>query len=375
MPSPQGELTDRRLRADFGQLALAENPVTAALSDLAGADLRVPTRYYVRLLEQIGGISGSHRQLLAQAGLEPAMLDSPTLSLAEAAALVEAVLAQCPQPHLGFELGRSFRPSDHELIGYALLSAGTLAEAMRLAARYWRLITPVYSMAAAITPNHLELNWRPLAQLPAALQRLHGEAIIAGVHNELRLLLDEEPGGELRLPATWLRGAHPYAGLQGTRCRAADNDEDASVLRWTLRPALGARPLRLADPAGLARARQRCEALLRNLTEAGSVAQWVRLMIAQADDHQPSQTELARLLNLSARSLHRRLGAEGESFQQLAQQERMSRARRLLRETPLSLIEIALRLGYTDAGNFSRAFRRAQRCTPGQYRHSARDSA
>jgi len=375
MPSTQRESTDGRLSADSGRLALAEIPATAALSDLAGADLRVPTRYYLRLLEQIGGVSGTHRHLLERAGLELAMLDSATLSLAEAAALVEAVIAQCPQPHLGFELGRSFRPSDHELIGYVLLSAGTLAEAMRLAARYWRLITPVYSMVADITANRLQLNWRPSAQLPAALQRLHGEAIIAGVHNELCLLLDTEPGGELRLPAAWLRGAHPYAQLRGTRCRAAADDEDASVLRWTLHPALGARPLRLADPAGLARARQRCEALLRSLTEAGSVAQWVRLMIAQADDHQPTQTELAGLLNLSARSLHRRLSAESESFQRLAQQVRLSRASRLLRESSLSLIEIALRLGYTDAGNFSRAFRRAHHCTPGQYRHSAQDSA
>jgi len=346
------------------------NPTIAALADLVGADLRVPTRYYARLLEQVQARGVELTQALAGAGVDPQMLSAATLSLAQAARLLEAVLGACPVPHLGFELGRSFRPSDHQLIGYALLSAGTLEQAMRLAARYWRLITPVYTMSAVADPLRLELSWKPLAQLPPALQRLHGEAIIAGVHNELRLLLDQEPGGELRVPGSWLSDDHPYAALHPTRCLASIEDDD-SVLRWRLDPVLGMRGLRLADSEGLSRAKARCEALLLDLTQAGSVAQWVRLMIAQAEDHLPTQAELASLVNLSARSLHRRLSAEGESFQQLAQQERLAKAKRLLRESTLSLSEISLRLGYTDAGNFSRAFRRECRLTPGQYRQTA----
>ena len=47
---------------------------------------------------------------------------------------------------------------------------------------------------------------------------------------------------------------------------------------------------------------------------------------------------------------------------------RMRQARRLLTETGLSVQEIALRVGYPDPFNFSRAFHQAAGCSPTEYR-------
>jgi AraC family transcriptional regulator len=49
---------------------------------------------------------------------------------------------------------------------------------------------------------------------------------------------------------------------------------------------------------------------------------------------------------------------------------RMERARRLLRETNRSMVEIGLNVGYTSPSHFARIFRREVGVSPSEYRHS-----
>ena len=49
-------------------------------------------------------------------------------------------------------------------------------------------------------------------------------------------------------------------------------------------------------------------------------------------------------------------------------QKRMNYAKKLLCESSLTLGDIALKVGYTDASVFAKAFKKAEGITPGQYR-------
>jgi AraC-like DNA-binding protein len=51
-----------------------------------------------------------------------------------------------------------------------------------------------------------------------------------------------------------------------------------------------------------------------------------------------------------------------------AKQLRMEEARRLLRETKTSVIDVALEVGYTDPSHFARLFRRETGLPPSEYR-------
>ncbi|MFD1252461.1 HTH-type transcriptional regulator GadW [Devosia equisanguinis] len=62
-------------------------------------------------------------------------------------------------------------------------------------------------------------------------------------------------------------------------------------------------------------------------------------------------------MHTSERSLRRHLEEAGTSFRDLVQQQRLLRARSLLRGGHMPLIEAAARLGYADAAAFCRAFR------------------
>ncbi|HEY5753423.1 MAG TPA: AraC family transcriptional regulator [Chthoniobacterales bacterium] len=88
--------------------------------------------------------------------------------------------------------------------------------------------------------------------------------------------------------------------------------------------------------------------------------------------HRPSIQDVARQLNLSSRTLQRRLTDCGVSFQQLLEEARRELARHYLSQSSLELNETAYLLGYEDANSFFRAFHLWEGTTPGQWRSSQR---
>ncbi|PVB63190.1 hypothetical protein DCO57_04865 [Labrenzia sp. 011] len=83
-----------------------------------------------------------------------------------------------------------------------------------------------------------------------------------------------------------------------------------------------------------------------------------------------SLVSVARHLEISPRTLQRRLSGASLDFRTLVEQSRFDMARLLLRETDLKVQAVAARLGYRTPGAFSRAFARWAGCTPRAYRNA-----
>lgn len=83
-----------------------------------------------------------------------------------------------------------------------------------------------------------------------------------------------------------------------------------------------------------------------------------------------SAEALAHSLGMSTRTLQRRVGELGTSVRSLIDEVREATARQLLFDPELSLLEIALALGYSTDSAFRRAFRRWTGQTPVHYRRS-----
>jgi AraC-like DNA-binding protein len=86
----------------------------------------------------------------------------------------------------------------------------------------------------------------------------------------------------------------------------------------------------------------------------------------------PTIQATAATLGLHVRTLERRLDAWGVPYKALLDQVRWTRALELLRTGQSSMIDVALRLGYSDNAHFTRAFRRWTGMSPRQYANSAR---
>jgi AraC-like DNA-binding protein len=72
----------------------------------------------------------------------------------------------------------------------------------------------------------------------------------------------------------------------------------------------------------------------------------------------------------SVRTLQRRLQAEGITYSRLVEKTRFERAMDWLTDSSLSLIDISMELGYSDAAHFSRAFKRWAGISPQAFRRA-----
>ena len=84
----------------------------------------------------------------------------------------------------------------------------------------------------------------------------------------------------------------------------------------------------------------------------------------------PDLREAARLLDMTEPTLRRHLRQEGSSFQQIKDDLRRDAAIALLAQPQLSLLDIGLRLGFSEASTFHRAFKAWTGVAPGVYRQA-----
>jgi AraC-like DNA-binding protein len=98
------------------------------------------------------------------------------------------------------------------------------------------------------------------------------------------------------------------------------------------------------------------------------VAQVRRALYAMMFTGTASSTNLARLFNLNERTLRRRLEKERVSVRSLLSDARRELAHHLLRDTGLSVSEIAAILRHSDVTVFARAFRGWSDMSPREWR-------
>jgi AraC-like DNA-binding protein len=82
----------------------------------------------------------------------------------------------------------------------------------------------------------------------------------------------------------------------------------------------------------------------------------------------PTLQDVAHELGMSARTLQRRLGDAGITFQQLVEDTRRELARHYLKQSTVELNDAAFLLGFRDANSFFRAFHVWEGTSPGEWR-------
>lgn len=98
------------------------------------------------------------------------------------------------------------------------------------------------------------------------------------------------------------------------------------------------------------------------------ITQLVRGQVTFSNSEFPNLEDIAMQLGYSKRTLQRKLNQDGLDWSRLLDQVRLRESVQMLVTTNARLTEIADHLGYTDAANFGRAFRRWTGVTPMTYR-------
>jgi AraC-like DNA-binding protein len=306
--------------------------------------------------------------LLQGTGLDPRQLEDPRARVTQQQkiAIFRNALRRAPVPDIGLRAGARQRLSDFGVYGYALTSSKTFGDAVTMGIKHIKLAGPVlekrFRLAGdtAIFEGHDVLALGPV--LPLATEFWFSSIL------KLINLVREAPFPSRQLLLPYGRPAHAaeYERLFGCPVRF-----DAGVMEWHFDASVLGEALPNANPITADLCTRFCERMLENLPDETDLSRTIRTACLNSRGDFPNAGDMATRLGLSERTLHRRLANEGKHYQEIIDDVRRSLAEEFLRNTSLSIEEIAARAGFSEAANFRRAFRKWTGNAPGSYRVAA----
>lgn len=323
---------------------------------------------YLQLLCEVAepfGIAAADLQQLLGLTREQLLEPDRLVSIAAARAATDYAFSRAGQKGLGLAYAQALSVTLHGPISLIALSSNNLLEVAQALERYCSLRAPAINFKAVLDDDFVTLHvsyLRPDDPLRPYLMEL----LLMGIVVMTGQVLDHPLAGT----EVCLEGPEPpyYAAYQPNLpvpVRYLQPDYAIRIPR-----ALMEAPLRLANPAAAAMAREACERELqaRRMTREDALTSRVRSLLVQSEDRLPTLEEVASALHVSTRTLKRRLQEEGRNFRALVDHVLEMRATQMLQEEGLSVSEVAFRLGYNDVSNFSRAFRRWTGQSPSDFR-------
>lgn len=324
---------------------------------------------YVRLILELASERGlDSAVLLKSANIDEAILLRPDTRVPALAVsqLFYRVLQHSKDNALGYEVGLRSNLTSHGYIGFGLLSFPLYRDVLEFGVKFFTLRTPFFDLklvedgesAALEIGNKVNLGvlrqplvemllsglWKMAPQISGNLYQRDEEACIWFDFEEpeyFKNYKDRLPKTHFNMPANQLRFP---ARILSLKIDTADKTTSQMVT-------------------------DQCE---REMSVLGLANQdWgtrVRQVLERGAADYPKLDEVAALLHISTRSLKRKLAQQQTSFLELLNDTRVQEAKKLLADSDMKIVDIAGRLGYNNAGNFTRAFTKWADQTPSVYR-------
>ncbi len=298
-------------------------------------------------------------------GLQPAQLSDPLARIAQPQklAIFRNAKRLASRPDVGLRAGARQRLSDFGVFGYALVSSKTFGEAVLLGIKHVRLAGPVLEKRFRIDGDSAVFEAHGLLEVGEVLP-LATEFWFASILRLTHCAL-EAPLPSHRLLLPYPRPGHAAAYERMFGCAV---DFDAAVMEWHFDAAVLRAPCPNANPITAGLCAQFCERMLDSLPEESELLRRIRSACLNSRGEFPNADAMASRLGLSVRTLHRRLAEHGQPYQHIVDDVRRSLALEFLRNTSLSVEEIAGRVGFSEASNFRKAFRKWTGHVPAHFR-------
>jgi AraC-like DNA-binding protein len=333
---------------------------------LASPEPSLPAVYALHLAYGVRLCGGPDAQLLAELNVPAERLADPTarLSFARMAALIERAVELTREPALGAVLGWNTTISHYGALGFAALSAPTLRDAIQIGVRFQGVITSVARLNFEVEDRVATIELEELHPFGSVREFLVMNVLVALSRTGEGLTARTLPGRiELAFPQPAYFARFPPEELSRIHC-------DQPRHRLVFDAAYLDLPITTADPAAHRTALELCERQLVEREPGALLVERVqRLLFTTEGDVQPP-SRIARALGMAERTLKRKLAEQGTSYTELLDRQRHTRALELLR-TDATIEQVADRLGYSDAANFTRAFRRWTGKSPRALRKAA----
>lgn len=253
-------------------------------------------------------------------------------------------------PYIGIALGAEFKISNLGILGYAALSAATLAQSRELFTKYRTLNEHIFTSTNYIRDGRWFSEIRDSFMLGNVIRFAVEEFVSQTI--ELASSLTNRPFPILELHVTYSQPPDIKPYIRRFNCKLYFN-QPRNIVVFDIN--------RLKDPISLANEEvfKLCEQQCRMMVARHSnlLSDRIRNHVLSNPGEFPSLEEMARHLAMGSRTLRRRLVKENITYQQILDQTRTTLAIQYLENTALTPKEIGFALGYSSVSNFRRAFK------------------
>lgn len=290
-------------------------------------------------------------------------LEFQQMSFGDFQRLVREALVLTGEPAFGLLVGERLLVQSHGLLGYAAVNSLNLRQALQFTERYFLVRTSLFSVKLEERGTRVRLVFlepHPLDDIRVPVS----EAVVLTIKN----LIDHVTLGECqvaRVSFAFPAPAHAHLARELFGCEVQYDGDWTGFELPTEQMDL---PLRTGNPEALREAELLCQQELAKLTRQQTLSARVRRLMLEKQGSFPSLEVSARLLNLTPRTLHRRLQDEGTSYRDILEDIRHRLAVEHIKAGKLTLQEVAFMLGYDDLSNFRRAFKRWEGVAPSAWR-------
>jgi AraC-like DNA-binding protein len=311
--------------------------------------------YSRALLRRFGTTAEQRAQLLAGTGLDEAALnrpgaETPMSSLLALAANITRTRGEC----WALEASNLWTAAMQGALDVALLSAATLDDALRVAARHGRVRAPYLTVRLQSTRSARRLIIDPAVTIDESLWRAIAYAVALSVLGSFAQILEGDTSA-MTVDFPWAAPAYAPRVLTTFPCRVRFARREFALQF----PAdLSRRISTFADPALHAKAIAELAEAGRRLSGEETLLLGLERLIANHLPERLREEDAARQLGISRRTLVRRMTSAKIAFRTVLDDVLRERAERMLEDGSLSREAMAAALGYAEPTSFSRACRR-----------------
>lgn len=304
-----------------------------------------------------------------QIPVRPPYEKAPRFELRKFAELLEVLAHRTQEPCFGLAFAEIFPRGAGGVLGYLIMNAPDLRSFMKCLSRYARLQMEAVELSYREADGLLYINWTfssdfvgPRKQLTEFLLALFVTRTLQFFGRDLKPMAVEF---EYREPPCRVR----YEALFGPNLKFG-----SSTNSLTTRAVSPSRPDSAFDRQLFELLEGLAEKQLQELGDRSDiVAKIAREIVARLPIDGIELERIATSLGMSSRQLQSQLKRSGTSFEAEVARIRMSLAERYLRDTDMSMTDIALMLGFSELSSFTRAARNWFNKPPTAVREDARE--
>lgn len=268
-------------------------------------------------------------------------------------------------PCFGLTVGRMMRPTSWHALGFSLWASLDLAQVSERMARFCKIFTTCACVGLDREADRIRLWGCSYPAYQPVVGNHQYEAFLATIMLTCRHLYPHhfQP---LRVGLPRREALPDMSSFERMFKCPVLLGQDRVWMEVDLETATQRLPT--ANPELAQKNDQICLEYISRFDRADVQSQVYYRLLEDLSEGEPQMEVMAEKLNVSVRTLQRKLKEQGTSYKQLVDDVRKDLAMQYMEQSHMPIGEISYRLGFSHVSNFSRAFKRWSGDSPAEWR-------